>query len=112
MLYIYDILIVDNAFFGMRYKSKNLMKCIRHLPAITLVAGTKNISHGSGLFQIPFRNYYDTVIRQFPDMSSCDYLSGLVKKLDHTVSDYFISLFVIGMTLLLSSCVKYMMIRS
>ena len=37
VLYFYDILIVDNPFFNMWYKSKNLMKCIRHLPAITLV---------------------------------------------------------------------------
>ena len=36
VLYFYDILIVDNTFFNMWYKSKNLMKCIIHLPAITL----------------------------------------------------------------------------
>jgi hypothetical protein len=36
MLYFYDILIVDNAFFNMWYKSNNLVKSIRPLPAITL----------------------------------------------------------------------------
>ena len=45
------------------------MKCIIHLPEITLAGGYKTYIAS---FSCTFSNWYHIVIRQFPEMLSCE----------------------------------------